>query len=294
MTQEAERALALDPQNNDALLAQLFVIAPFGRFVEADAVVERMRRAPGSGAGRIYVGWYIRNVGRVRESLEETERAYRLDALDPMSANMVALARMAAGRVAEAVPVLEDLMARVPDMSFPVANLMRAKAFLGDWAAVDRLLDPAANRPLREFQDGLTFIRAKRDPTPENIGAHPRRARRRTSRKTAASTSRGSSMQRTLAWSTKPTGRPRPRASVRAAPRRHHGPGRLPHRRCCSMPACPNCATIRASCPCARGSASSSSGWRPANGPTASDEVPYDFKAECEKARQIPIEEFGF
>jgi hypothetical protein len=67
-----------------------------------------------------------------------------LDVLNPMSANLVGLARMAAGRVAEAVPVFEDLMARVPEMSFPVANLLRAKAFLEDWAAVDRLLDPSA------------------------------------------------------------------------------------------------------------------------------------------------------
>jgi hypothetical protein len=78
---------------------------------------------------------------------------------------------MATGRVAEAVPVLEDLIVRVPDMSFPVANLMRAYAFLGDWAAVDRLLDPSAKRPLREFQDGLAFIKTKRHPTPANVGA---------------------------------------------------------------------------------------------------------------------------
>jgi hypothetical protein len=110
-------------------------------------------------------------MGRVQESLEETERAYRLDALDPGFANQLALARMAAGRVAEAVPVYEDLVARVPDMSFPVSSLLRAYAFLQDWAAVDRLLALAAKRQLREFQDGLPFIRAKRDPTPENIGS---------------------------------------------------------------------------------------------------------------------------
>jgi adenylate cyclase len=62
-------------------------------------------------------------------------------------------------------------MARVPEMSFPVANLLRARAFLADWVAVDRMLDPAARHPLREFLDGLAFIRTKRDPTPENIGA---------------------------------------------------------------------------------------------------------------------------
>jgi adenylate cyclase len=171
VAREASRALELDPQSVDAMTAQLFVVPPFGRFAEGDAIVERMQRMPGASAARRYLGWYVRTLGRVRESLEETERAHRLDALDPMTANLVALARMAAGRVAEAVPVFEDVVARMPDMSFPVSSLLRAHAFRRDWGAVDRLLVLAEKRELRELQDGLPFIRAKRDPTPENIGA---------------------------------------------------------------------------------------------------------------------------
>jgi TolB-like protein len=168
---ESMSALTLDPQNVDAMLAQLFVFPPFGRFVEGEAVLERIQRAPGAGDGRRYIGWYLRSMGRVRQALDATERDYRLDALDPMFANLLALARMAAGHVAEAVPVYEDLVARVPDMSFPVSSLLRAYAFQHNWAAVDRLLDLAAKRQLREFQDGLAFIRAKRNPTPEHLGA---------------------------------------------------------------------------------------------------------------------------
>ena len=171
VAREAATALALDPQNIGAMAAQLFVIQPFGRFIDADAVLERIRQAPGLGDGRRYIGWYLRTMGRVRESLEETERTYRLDALDPMSANLVALARMAAGRVTDAVPIYEDLVARVPDMAFPVSSLLRAYAFQQDWAAVDRLLALAEKRELRGFEDGLPFIRAKRDPTPANIDA---------------------------------------------------------------------------------------------------------------------------
>jgi adenylate cyclase len=169
VTREAERALSLDAQNVDALLAKLFVIAPFGRFVEADAILERIRQAPGMGDGKKYIGWLMRNFGHVRESVAEDERVYLSDPLDPMSANVVALARMAAGRVEDAVPVYEELMARIPDMSFPHTSLLRAKAFLGDWAGVDELLELAKTRPLREFEEGLAFIRTKRDPSPENI-----------------------------------------------------------------------------------------------------------------------------
>lgn len=171
VVREAAQALALDAQNNDALAARCFVMPPFGRFVEAEEFLERLRQAPGAGDGRRYISWLLRLTGRVRASLDEAERTYRLDMLDPMSANLVALARMAAGRVAEAVPVYQDLVARVPGMSFPIASLLRAHAFLQDWAAVDRLLALAATRPLREFQDTIPFVRAKRDPTPEHIGA---------------------------------------------------------------------------------------------------------------------------
>jgi len=168
---DAEHALQLDAQNLDALAAQYFVIAPFGRFIEADAALERLRRAPGTGDGRRYIGWALRHFGWMTEALEATEQAYRLDALDPMSANLLALARMAAGRVAEAIPVFEELVERMPTMSFPVSSLLRAHAFQHDWPAVDRLLALAEQRQLREFQDGLPFIRTKRDPSAERLEA---------------------------------------------------------------------------------------------------------------------------
>jgi tetratricopeptide (TPR) repeat protein len=169
---EASQALAQDPENNDALAAHGLLMSPFGGFVEAEPFLERLRKAPGSGEGRRYITWLLRHTGRVRESLDEAEQVYRLDRLEPMAANLVALARMAAGQVAAAVPVYEDLVARIPNMSFPISSLLRAHAFLHDWAAVDRLLAVAAARPLRELQDTIPFVRAKRDPTPENLAAY--------------------------------------------------------------------------------------------------------------------------
>ena len=290
---ESARALALDPQNVDAMTAQLFVIPPFGRFVEGDAVLERIRRAPGSGNGRLYVGWYLRTLGRVRESLEETERAYRLDALDPMSANGLALARMAAGRVAEAVPVYEDLVARVPDMSFPVSSLLRAYAFQQDWAAVDRLLELAAKRQLREFQDGLPFIRAKRDPTPENIEGIRSALEAHVHKTGCVDVSRlvyGAHLGLV-------------EEAYRAADTARLGPvgtsddimGPDAYRTAllfqAGMPEMRNDARFARLC--ARLGLvefwMATDQW-----PDCADEVPYDFKAECAKARDIPKAEFGF
>ncbi len=166
---DADEALARDAQNADALLARLFVIAPFGRFNEAWKALDRVRQAPVMGDGRKYIGWFLRHFGFVQESLGEDEQAYRADPLDPMCANIVGLSRQAAGLFEEAVPVFEDLVQRIPDMSFPFTNLLRAKALLGDWRGIDELLELAKDRPLREFADGLSFIRAKRDPVPANI-----------------------------------------------------------------------------------------------------------------------------
>ncbi|MFZ4604005.1 MAG: winged helix-turn-helix domain-containing tetratricopeptide repeat protein [Caulobacterales bacterium] len=160
---EAATALALDPGNIDALAGRCFVAPTFGEFSEGDKALEDLQRARGGGDGRRYIGWFLRHTGRVREALEETEIAYRLDPLDPMSINLLALARMAAGRVSDAIPLFSDLVERIPKMSFPISSLLRAHALQGDWDAVDRYLAIAETRPLPEFQDTIPFVRAKRD-----------------------------------------------------------------------------------------------------------------------------------
>ena len=266
---------------------------PFGRFVEADAFLERLQRAPGSGDGRRYIGWFLRHIGRLRESLEETERTYRLDALDPMSANLVALARMAAGRVAEAVPVYEDLVARMPEMSFPISSLLRAHAFLQDWAAVDRLLALAAKRPLREFQDGMPFVRAKRDPTPENIGAW------RSALEAHVAKTGGVDVSRLVYAAHLGL----VDEAYRAAEAARLGPagtsddimGPDGYRTAllfqAGMPELRN--DLRFPRLCARLGLvefwMATGKW-----PDCADEVPYDFKAECAKVQHVPKEDFGF
>jgi adenylate cyclase len=293
VSREAETALAADPQNFDAMLGQFFVVPPFGRFIEANAVVERMRQVPGLGDGQIYLGWYLRVFGRVRESLEETERAYRLDAVNPAAANLTALARLAAGRPEAAVPVFEDLVERMPDMSFPVSSLLRAYAFMEDWAAVDRLLELAANRELREFQEGLPFIRAKRDPTPENIGGIRSALEAHVDKTGCVDVSRlvyaahlGLVEE---AYRAAETARLGPIGTTddmmgpdayRPALAFHAG---MPELR--NDPRFPRL--------CARLGLvefwTATGKW-----PDCADEVPYDFQAECEKARHVPTEEFGF
>ena len=48
---EASRALALDAHNSDALVARCVVVLPFGRFIEAEVFLDRLRSAPGTVEG---------------------------------------------------------------------------------------------------------------------------------------------------------------------------------------------------------------------------------------------------
>ena len=290
---EAERALAVDPENVDALTARFFVIAPFGRFVEADAAMERIRHAPGLGDGQKYIGWFLRTIGHVREGLTEAEHIYSSDSLDTMCANGVALARMAAGRVEEAIPVYEDLVVRVPEMSFPLASLMRARAFLQDWASVDELLELAAKRSLREFEEGIAFIRTKRDPTPANIGSWRTSLEAHISKTGCIDVSRLVYTAH-LGLVTE---------AYEAFENAHLGPsgtsddimGPDGYRTSLlfqvGMPELRN--DPRFARLCARLGLvefwSETGKW-----PDCAEEVPYDFKAECEKARRIPKQNFGF
>ena len=287
----ATRALAADPDNVDALAARLFVLPPFGRFVETEAALQTVRRAGGEGG--LYTGWFMRTLGHVRESLAEDERAYRSDPLNPMTANLVALARMAAGRVEEAAPVFEELMTRIPDMSFPFANLLRARAFLGDWTAVDRLLALEAERPLREFREGLDFIRTKRDPTPANLASW------RSAFETRVRTTGSVDVSRLvytahlglvdLAYEAAAGACLGPRGTGDDI----MGPDayRTSLLFQAGMPELRN--DLRFPCLCARLGLveywTTTGRW-----PDCADEVPYDFRAECARVRDVAVEPFGF
>lgn len=293
VAREVGRALERDPQSVDAMMAQLFVVPPFGRFIESDSILERILRVPGSADARRYVGYFLRTMGRIREALEEDERVYRLDRLHPMTANLVALARMAAGRVAEAAPVFEDLVERLPDMSFPVSSLLRCYAFQHDWTAVDRLLELADRRQLREFREGLPFIRTKRDPTPQNIEAWRSNFEAQVNKTGHIDVSR-------LVYSAHLG---LVEEAYRAAETAHLGPAgttddimgpdgyRTSLMFQAGMPELRN--DPRFTRLCARLGLvefwMATGKW-----PDCADEVPYDFRAECAKVRDIPKEDFEF
>jgi len=166
IAKEAERALSLDPQNVEALAARYFVIPAFGHFAEAEQVMEKIQQAPGLAEPKLSVGMHFVGTGRAREASDYNERLYRNDPLNLFLAHRFATGQMTLGLYHQAISVFEEILTREPGLQLAATTLVRAHAFNEDWAAVDRLMDP--EKPLPWF-DSAAFVRAKRHPSTENI-----------------------------------------------------------------------------------------------------------------------------
>jgi TolB-like protein len=165
---EAERALALDPNNFAAVNAKYLLIPPYERFVEGQALSARIEEiARLDGCAPYWRCTHLLAVGRNRDAVEVAQRGYELDPLDPFVANTLGFSLYAQGRYAAARQVLEDSLARWPDDHFTAMLLIIICAFTQDAARVEALLAPdrLARFPLREFE-GLarSHAAALRDP----------------------------------------------------------------------------------------------------------------------------------
>jgi adenylate cyclase len=140
-TAEAERALTLDPRNIAALGALFYLLPPFGRFLDSEALLERMESiAPRNADVLIRRADHLLYVGRVREAIEVSKDALEIDPLDPLVANDHARMLSEGGRYTEARRRFEDLLSRWPDHMGAATNLILLGVRLQDWTAVDALV----------------------------------------------------------------------------------------------------------------------------------------------------------
>ena len=203
-------------------------------------------------------------------------------------------ANMAAGHIADAMPLYEDLVARVPEMSFPISSLLRAHAFQRTGrrgpAARARRKAPAAGVP------GHGALRSREARS--HAGAHRRLARR----------FRGAHRQDRMAWTsrawftprisaslTTPTAQPSARQpGARRRSRRHHGPGRLPHG--AAVPGQHAGASQRPalSAPVRAAGPRRILDWRRDKWPDCAARDALRLQARVQKAQDVPKEDFGF
>lgn len=179
---EIGEAQTRDERNPAARMAEYLLLPPYSAFVEADDTVTRiMRDAPSDAYGLITGAVHLQGVGRLREAVELCERAYELDAFDPIVANFWGQCLLVAGRYDEARKRLERTHAKFPEVQGVALLLMLLYAHRKDWQAVDALVEPArlAKFPLREFEHAVRVVEAMREGGPGAARRSVDSARRR-------------------------------------------------------------------------------------------------------------------
>ena len=165
------RCQALDPGYPDAMAAGWVVISPFGAFQEQDDALSSNVVADRDHVDFLTArAYFLECVGRGREAAKLAGEAMALDSLNPFAVGMRGQALWRAGEFAEGRAVMEYVREQWPDSHHTVAVLIQACVHAGDWAAVDRLIEPArlALYPLREHVGVIPFARVMRNPSPRN------------------------------------------------------------------------------------------------------------------------------
>jgi TolB-like protein len=163
---EADRALALDPDNVEAILARIILRPPFPDFSHVEMMLARLRRF-----GPLYEGTImLADVGRMGEAYASARAAYELDPLNPLAAFKYAHLSYYMGRYIEARAHFEDMLRRWPDWGGPANFLVYIGLLTGDWPLVDDMIDPKrlGQHPLFVAADqeiGRATVEIMRDPS---------------------------------------------------------------------------------------------------------------------------------
>jgi TolB-like protein len=281
---ESDRALVLDPQNLDALSARYYVVQAFGRFEAADNIVDQIIRAPGMAEPKFSGGFHLACVGRGKAAAELNRRLHENDPLNLILALRYAASLLTIGRYQNAISILNELLAREPRIGLAQTTLVRAHAFNKDWVAVDKMMEP--ENPLPWF-DSAEFVRTQRHPSAEKTEAWRRGLRDYYARTGCADASRLVQAAHLGlvedAYDIAETARFGPPGTdeditdpdaYRTAILFHAGMPELRNdRRFAKL--CARLGLVEF--------------WRATDKwPDCADQVPYDFKAECKRARDIP------
>lgn len=165
-----QRCLALDPDNVNATMAELSQLPPFGDYLGHHAKIERLKQIGQNSPDALgIISYYLEQLGRAREAVEIAARGVTLDPLNFPSHSIYAFALWRSGEFERGCAELAHVVDRWPDSHDSLAALILALAHAGNWAEVDRLIDPArlARYPLREFGAVVGLVAVMRDPTPE-------------------------------------------------------------------------------------------------------------------------------
>lgn len=146
--QAADRAIALDARNSEALYIKAMLLTPHD-WIGRDALLRRAVAARRLDCGCEYhqYGWLLLNVGRTGEALEQLHRANDMLALYVYTPETLAEALVIAGRPQEAQTYFNAAIDLAPDADFSEWLTMRMATRTPDISLLtDRALPVPANR----------------------------------------------------------------------------------------------------------------------------------------------------
>ena len=166
-----QRCLALDPNNANATVAELYQLQLFGDFLGQHAKLERLAQIGQNSPNALGTTCYLLEcVGRTREAVKIAARGVALDPLSHVANVGYAQSLWRSGEFEKGLVELARVVDNWPDDYHSLAALILAHAHARNWTAVDRLIDPArlVRHPMREHRGVIKIIAVFRDPTPEN------------------------------------------------------------------------------------------------------------------------------
>lgn len=168
------RCLALDPESTQTILWQWYLLPPFGHFLEQQRLMDHLAKSSGhSGAARFLLSYNLQHVGRLNEALRIAEES---SALLPGNFDVdfsLAVAAWTAGDFQRGRMLLESMLERSPDNHHIAYVLIKACVHDQDWAAANQLISPdrMAQYPLREYVLAPDLVRRMQYRNSDDIWA---------------------------------------------------------------------------------------------------------------------------
>ncbi len=165
------RCLTLDPDNVRAAMSAWWQINPFGDYLAHHEVVQRLEKVGQNTPDALgLISYHLESVGRTSEAIDSARRGTLLDPLSPLANATYSQSIWRSGQYDKGRAELERIAEIWPDNHHNMAVLILACGHMQDWAAVDRLIDPARleRYPLREHRGVIGMMAVLRDPTIEN------------------------------------------------------------------------------------------------------------------------------
>ena len=144
----ARRALAISPNEGNALTALAMMRPEFGNWFEAEASLRHVLRvAPDNLAAMAHLGLLFQSVGRTRDSGKLNDRVVALDPLSPVYQFRRAMRLWILGRISEADQTIDRALQLWPRHPAVWSARMTIFAFTGRSGAAQTLLDDLRMRP---------------------------------------------------------------------------------------------------------------------------------------------------